>query len=66
MTLPGAIEVGGLCVAAKESRVAGRELDVAVGGVNSLAAQRSTLLGVRAMSRTAICDDHDMELVIYL
>jgi len=67
VTSPGAVCAEGFRVAAKESGVAGRELgEAAEGWMDRLrGAQRgSTVLVVRAMSRAAICDDHDAGFVI--
>jgi len=60
----------GFRVAAKESGVAGSVLGVALeeawmGGLRD-AHRESTVLVVRAVSRAAICDDHDVGFVIYL
>jgi len=70
MTSPGAVWAEGFRVAVKESGVAGRELGVAVGRGEAWmdrlrGSQRgSTVLVVRVMSRSAICDGHDVAFVV--
>ena len=68
MRSPGTVWLEGFHVAAEDSGVAARESGVAWGVAwmdRLCGAQRgSTVLVVRVMSRSAICDDHDAVFVL--